>query len=81
MGWMGQLEARASKVGNLLWPPLSKRGGAEILAVIYTFCISVVAGFLFAAVNAIEPNRRYALALKFLIVFVGVAAVAGKLTP
>ena len=52
-----------------------------MLAVIYTFCISVVAGFLFAAVNAIEPNRRYALALKFLIVFVGVAAVAGKLTP
>jgi hypothetical protein len=52
-----------------------------MLAVIYVFGISVVAAFMFAAVNAIEPNRRYALALKFLIVFVGVAAIAGRLTP
>ena len=52
-----------------------------MLAFIYAFGICVVAAFLFAAVNAIEPNRRYAFALKFLIVFVSVAAVAGKLTP
>ena len=39
-----------------------------MLAVIYTFAISVVAAFLFAAVNEIEPDRRLALALKFLIV-------------
>ena len=48
-----------------------------MLAVIYIFSICVVAAFLFVAVNEIEPNRRFALALKFLIVFVGVAAVAG----
>ena len=52
-----------------------------MLAFIHVFSISVVAAFLFAAVSAIEPNRRYAFALKFLIVFVSVAAVAGKLTP
>ena len=50
-----------------------------MLAVIYTFGISVVAAFLFAAVNAIEPDRRVALAFKFLIVFVSAAAVAGRL--
>jgi hypothetical protein len=52
-----------------------------MLAVIYTFGISVVAAILFVAVNDIEPNRRLALALKFLIVFVSVAAVAGRLMP
>ena len=43
--------------------------------------ISVVAAFLFAAVNAIEPDRRLALALKFLIVFVTAVAVAARLMP
>jgi hypothetical protein len=52
-----------------------------MLAGIYTFSISVVAAFLFAAVNAIEPNRRYASVLKLLIVFVSVAAIAGRLMP
>jgi hypothetical protein len=51
------------------------------LAVMYVFGISVVAAILFVAVDNIEPNRRYALALKFLIVFVSVAAVAGRLIP
>ena len=51
-----------------------------MLAVIYTFGISVVAGILFVAVNEFEPDRLLALALKFVIVFVGVAAVAGRLT-
>ena len=50
-----------------------------MLAVIYTFGISVVATFLFGAVNEFEPDRLLALALKFVIVFVGVAAVAGRL--
>ena len=67
--------------GGLLWPLLPKKRGKEMLAVIYTFSISVVAAFLFAAVNEIEPDRRLALALKFLIVFVGVGAIAGRLTP
>ena len=39
-----------------------------MLAVIYVIGISVVAAFLFAAINEIEPNRRYASVLKFLIV-------------
>jgi hypothetical protein len=52
-----------------------------MLAVIYVFVISVVAAFLFAAVNVIEPNRRYASVLKLLIVFVSVAAIAGRLIP
>ena len=56
------------------------RGGKEMLAVIYTFGISVAAAFLSAAVNQFEPDRLLALALKFVIVFVSVAAVAGRLT-
>jgi hypothetical protein len=52
-----------------------------MLAVIYVFVISVVAAFLFSAVNVIEPNPRLALAFKFLIVFVSVAAVAGRMMP
>ena len=50
-----------------------------MLAFIYVLSICVVAAMLFVAVNEIEPNRRYASVLKFLIVFVSVAAVAGKL--
>jgi hypothetical protein len=52
-----------------------------LLAFIYVFGICVVAAILFVSVEEIEPNRRYALALKFLIVFVGVGAIAGRLTP
>ena len=36
---------------------------------------------MFAAVNVIEPNRRYASVLKFLVVFVSVAAIARRLMP
>jgi hypothetical protein len=50
-------------------------------AFIYIFSIWVVATTLFVAVNNVEPNRRYALALKFLIVFVSAAAIAGRLMP
>jgi ABC-type phosphate/phosphonate transport system permease subunit len=48
-------------------------------AAIYVIGISVVAAILFWAVNNIEPNRRYASVLKFLIVFVSVAAITGRL--
>jgi hypothetical protein len=81
MGSVGQLEAGARVVGNLLWPPLPKRGGKGMLAAIYVLSICVVAAMLFAAVNAIEPNRRLALAFKFLIVFVSVGAITGRLMP
>ena len=50
-----------------------------MLAFIHVFSICVVATILFMAVDDLEPNRRYASVLKFLIVFVSVAAVAGKL--
>jgi hypothetical protein len=40
-----------------------------------------VATTLFVAVNNIEPNRHFALALKLLIVFVSAAAIAGRLMP
>ena len=48
-------------------------------AVMYVVVISIIAALLFVAVNNIEPNRRYAVALKVLIVFVSVAAITGRL--
>jgi hypothetical protein len=51
----------------------------EMSAGIYVFGIGVVGGTMFVAVDNIEPNRRYALVLKLLIVFVSVAAIAGRL--
>jgi hypothetical protein len=53
--------------------------GREMSAAIYVTGISVVAAILFRAVNNIEPNRRYASVLKFLIVFVSVAAITARL--
>jgi hypothetical protein len=53
----------------------------RMLAFIYVFSIWVVATTLFVAVNEIEPDRRLALAFKFLIVFASAAAIAGRLTP
>jgi hypothetical protein len=46
---------------------------------VYVFGICVVATILFEAVDDLEPNRRYASVLKFLIVFASVAAIAGRL--
>jgi hypothetical protein len=50
-------------------------------AVIYVVGIGYVAALLFVAVNNIEPNRRLALVLKLLIVFVSVAAITGRVMP
>ena len=47
----------------------------------YVFGICVVAAILLVAVDKIEPNRRYASVLKFLIIVVSVAAVARRLAP
>jgi hypothetical protein len=52
-----------------------------MLAFCYIFSMCVVAAILFVAVDKFEPNRRYALVLKLLIVFVSVAAIAGRLMP
>jgi hypothetical protein len=67
---LGGATWRPELLGGLLWLPLLKKGGKEMLAVIYTFSVSVAAAFLFAAVNQFEPDRLLALALKFVIVFV-----------
>jgi hypothetical protein len=53
----------------------------RMLAFIHVFSICVVAAILFMSVDEIEPDRRLALALKFLIVFVSVAAIARRLMP
>ena len=77
---MGQtFEARAGR--DLLWPSFPKKRGKGMLAVIHVFSICVVAAILFVSVDEIEPHRRFALALKFLIVFVSVAAIARRLMP
>ena len=44
-----------------------------MLPFIYVFVICIVATMLFVVVDEFEPNRRYALVLKFLIVFTSVA--------
>jgi hypothetical protein len=46
---------------------------------LYVFTICVAAGALFTAVNKFEPNRLLAYLLMFLILGVGVAAVARQL--
>jgi hypothetical protein len=46
---------------------------------IHVLSICVVAAILFVSVDEIEPNPRLALPLKFLIVFVSVVAIAGRL--
>ena len=76
---VGQLEARVGE--GLLWPSFPKKRGKGMLAVIHLFSICVVAAILFVSVDEIEPDRRYALALKFLIVFVSVVAIARRLMP
>jgi hypothetical protein len=48
---------------------------------IYIFSISFVAAILLGAVDKIEPNRRLALVLKVLIIFVSITAIARRLIP
>ena len=48
---------------------------------VYIFGICVIAATLFVAIDNIEPNQRFASVLKFLIIFVSVAAVARRLEP
>jgi hypothetical protein len=52
-----------------------------MLAFIHVFSVCVVAAILFVSVDEIEPDRRLALALKFLIVSVSAVAIAGRLMP
>jgi hypothetical protein len=52
-----------------------------MLALFYAFTTCFVAAVLFVAVNEFEPDRRLALVLKFLVLAVGVAAIARRLLP
>ena len=47
-----------------------------LLALIYVLTICCVGAVLFVGVHRLEPNRRLALMLKFLILAVGAAAIA-----
>jgi hypothetical protein len=46
---------------------------------LYNILICIVAAVLYAAVSKIEPNRRYAVALKVLIIGMAVAAILAHL--
>jgi hypothetical protein len=52
-----------------------------MLALIYVFIICVVATALFLIVDEFEPNRRLAIALKFLVLVLGAAAIVRRLLP
>jgi hypothetical protein len=45
---------------------------------IYAFAIWCAAAILLAVVNRFEPNRRLAIALRFLILALGFAAIASR---
>jgi hypothetical protein len=49
--------------------------------VFYVFAIGFVGVVLFAAVDGIEPNRRYASVFKFLMLAGDATAIANKLFP
>ena len=50
-----------------------------MLAVVYVFTIWCVATVLYVIVNELEPNRRLAMVLQFLILAVGAAAIVRRL--
>jgi hypothetical protein len=52
-----------------------------MLAVLYVSTIILVAAFLFAAVDGLEPNGRLALLFKCAILAAGGAAIAKQLLP
>jgi hypothetical protein len=50
-----------------------------MLALVYVFTIWCVATVLYVIVNELEPNRRLATVLQFLILAVGAAAIVRRL--
>jgi hypothetical protein len=51
------------------------RSGSLIILNLYNIIIGLVAVVLYVVVDNLEPNRRYASALKLLIVALAVAAI------
>jgi hypothetical protein len=64
-----------------LWPKSATSGCDDAVARLYFLAISFTGAFLFVAVEKIEPNRRFALVLKFAILAAGGAAIANQLLP
>jgi hypothetical protein len=69
------------RVGREVGPLAERDGTSGMLALIYMFAIWCVASVLYVTVNEYEPNPRLALALKFLVLVVGAAAIASRLAP
>jgi hypothetical protein len=54
-------------------------GGSLLILSLYGFIICLVAAVLYVAVNNLEPNRRYASALKIVIITLAVVAFLAHL--
>jgi hypothetical protein len=50
-------------------------------ALFYSFTITCVVVALFVAVDKLEPNRRYALVLKLVVLVAGAIAIAIQMLP
>ena len=56
--------------------PGTREGDVRMLSLVYAFTIWCAATVLYAIVNELEPNRRLATVVQFLILAVGAAAIA-----
>jgi len=63
-----------AKSGRLL-------GLSAVIARLYILAICFTGAFRFVAVERLEPNRRFALVLKFAILAAGGAAIGSQLLP
>ena len=70
----GQRDWLAKSRGRLL-------GLNAVIARLYILAICFTGAFLFVAVERLEPNRRFALVLKFAILAAGGAAIGSQLLP
>jgi hypothetical protein len=81
-----RIRANEWSKGYEQWKPLCGRKArhpavTDAVARLYFLAISFTGAFLFVAVEKIEPNRRFALVLKFAILAAGGAAIASQLLP
>jgi hypothetical protein len=70
---------RATPVGLIGLHCDGGHGTSGMLALVYMFTIWCVATVLYVIVNELEPNRRLATVLQFLILAVGAAAIVRRL--
>lgn len=62
-------------------PVVDKAVTTAMLALLYVSAVILVAAFLFAAVELLEPNRRLAIIFKCAILAAGGTAIAKQLLP